>query len=93
MSWLHPPRFNMNQRKSKSLADCAWEGNYCDCYTPEPEDGSEYEIYERNGELKKSLPLTYRPVYGKTHPGAKGTFVQGDCLRTQGVLIKDPCQN
>ena len=101
MSWIYPPRFDMNVQRSKSIGDCYSKNSYCDCVTPDPEDGSPYEVYERNGELRKSLPLNYRPTYGKAFPGAQGHFVpitksyanyRPSC--EQGMLLLDgrgPC--
>ncbi len=74
MSWIYPPRFDMNQQKSKSIGDCYSHDTYNGCLTPLPEDGSPYEVYERNGDLRKDLPLVYRPPYGQAFPRAQGQF-------------------
>lgn len=73
MEWVNPknPRLAY-QKKLKALGDCAYSSNYLNCLTPLVDDGSPYDIYERDGSVKKALPLMYRPPFGGTFPTYQG---------------------
>ena len=75
MSYNYPKRFRMSKLKTTALVDCAGSGNYKECMHPVQEDGSPYEVYERTGDIKKALPLVYRPPYNKSFPVAQGRFI------------------
>ncbi len=77
MSWVVGKRYSQEgyPRKLSALADCAITGDYQNCFTPLSEDGSPYDVYESNGDIKKALPLVYRPEFNVGFPGKEGEYI------------------
>jgi len=97
MSWVYPNRFIMKPMANIALVDCANQPDYKKCLEPLQEDGSPYEVYDYDGELKKSLPLVYRPNFNQSFPAAEGRFERSPFFKPtcpKGQLLVDgrgPC--